>query len=149
MTGDPLTKFWRSAAQLLLGGFGLALLTFVCFQLQLNLATTAFVYMIVIVLLSLMDSFISSAIFSVVAVICLNFFFVEPLYTFRVADPISKRMKGCPVRSFGVTFRRFANAWVGIVTSRSSSRRTGTATRSDSSTGSVRSPASTRPPRIS
>jgi PAS domain S-box-containing protein len=41
--------------------------------------------LIIIVLLSLMDSFISSAIFSVIAVGCLDFFFTEPLFTFAVA----------------------------------------------------------------
>jgi PAS domain-containing protein len=43
--------------------------------------------LIVIVLLSLMDSFISSVIFSAVAVGCLNFFFTKPLYSFRIDSP--------------------------------------------------------------
>jgi K+-sensing histidine kinase KdpD len=68
------------------GIIALAFATWVCFQLGLNSATTSFVYLIVIVLLSLMDSFISSAVFSVIAVGCLNFFFVQPLYSFEVAD---------------------------------------------------------------
>jgi PAS domain S-box-containing protein len=59
----------------------------VCFQLHLNLATTGFVYLIVIVLLSLMDSFVSSAVFSVIAVGCLDFFFAPPVFSFRVANP--------------------------------------------------------------
>ena len=69
--------------------------------------------------------------------------------TFRVADPTSNSTNGCPSRSRGITFRRRAKGCVGVVTSNSSSRSTGTVTRSDSSTGSVSSPASTRPPRIS
>jgi PAS domain S-box-containing protein len=43
--------------------------------------------LIVIVLLSLMDSFISSAVFSVVAVSFLNYFFSEPLFTFDATNP--------------------------------------------------------------
>ena len=74
------------AALWVAGTIALAFATWVCFQLGLNPATTAFVYLIVIVLLSLMDSFISSAIFCVIAVGCLNFFFMEPLYTFQVAE---------------------------------------------------------------
>jgi PAS domain S-box-containing protein len=66
------------------GSVALACVTWVCFQLGLNFATTALIYLIVIVLLSLLDSFISSAVFSVIAFGCLNFFFVEPLYTFSV-----------------------------------------------------------------
>jgi PAS domain S-box-containing protein len=68
------------------GTIALAVATWVCFKLGFNSATTAFVYMIIIVLLSLMDSFISSAVFSIIAVGCLNFFFVEPVFTFQVAD---------------------------------------------------------------
>ena len=79
-------RFRFLAALWVVGTIALALATWACFQLGLNSATTAFVYLIVIVLLSLMDSFISSAVFSVIAIGCLNSFFVEPLYTFQVAD---------------------------------------------------------------
>ena len=79
-------RFRYLAALWVAGTIALAFATWVCFQFGLNFATTAFVYLIVIVLLSLMDSFISSAIFCVIAVGCLNFFFIEPLYTFQVAQ---------------------------------------------------------------
>ena len=69
--------------------------------------------------------------------------------TRRVADPISKSTNGSAARSRGATVRRRASGCVGIVTSSNSSRITGTVTMSASSTGSVRSPASTRPARIS
>jgi PAS domain S-box-containing protein len=69
------------------GIIALAFATWVCFRLGLNSATTAFVFFIVIVLLSLMDSFISSAVFSVVAVSFLNYFFTEPLFTFEATNP--------------------------------------------------------------
>jgi len=68
------------------GTIALALVTWVCFRLGLNSATTSFVFLILIVLLSLMDSFISSAIFSMVAVSCLDYFFTEPLFTFDIAN---------------------------------------------------------------
>jgi K+-sensing histidine kinase KdpD len=70
------------AALWLAGTVALAGATVICFQLGLNAATTSFVYLIVVVLLSLLDSFISSAVFSLIAVGCLNFFFVEPLYSY-------------------------------------------------------------------
>ena len=63
--------------------------------------------------------------------------------TRRVAEPDSNITNGCPARSAGATLRCFASGLVGIVTSSNSSRSTGTVTRSDSSTGSVSSPAST------
>ena len=82
----PLISRARYLVALWLAGtVALACATWICFQLGLNSAAASFVYLIVIVLLSLMDSFISSALFSVIAVACLNFFFVEPLYVFHVA----------------------------------------------------------------
>jgi PAS domain S-box-containing protein len=73
------------AALWLFGCTVLAVVTWASFQLRLSASTVGYVYLIVIVLLSLLDSFISSAIFSVVAVACLDFFFTEPLFTFYVA----------------------------------------------------------------
>jgi PAS domain S-box-containing protein len=80
-----ISRFRYLATLWLAGTVALACATWICFQLGLNPAATSFVYLIVIVLLSLMDSFISSALFSIIAVACLNFFFVEPLYAFHVA----------------------------------------------------------------
>jgi PAS domain S-box-containing protein len=60
--------------------------------------------LIIIVLLSLMDSFISSAVFSVVAVTSLNYFFTAPLFTLDVADPQDISALGAfLITSFAVT----------------------------------------------
>jgi PAS domain S-box-containing protein len=75
-----LTALWIS------GSAALALATWVCFRLGLTSATSACVYLVIIVLLSLMDSFVSSAIFSVIAVACLDYFFIAPLFAFEVAN---------------------------------------------------------------
>jgi PAS domain S-box-containing protein len=80
---NQISQFWRPAAQVLLGSVGLALLTLVCFRLHLNLASTAFGYLILIVLLSLMGSFVASVILSIIAVGCLNYFFAPPIFDFR------------------------------------------------------------------
>ena len=59
----------RSLAPLwAVGSAALALATWVCFQVGLNSATTGYVFLIIIVLLSIMDSLISSIFFSVIAV---------------------------------------------------------------------------------
>jgi K+-sensing histidine kinase KdpD len=84
MKCDWGSKFWRSAAQCFFGGMGLVLVTFVCFQLGFNAATAGFAYLILIVLLSLMGSFIGSVILSIVAVGCLSYFFAPPIFSFRV-----------------------------------------------------------------
>jgi PAS domain S-box-containing protein len=65
----------------------IGLVTWACFQAGLNSATTALIYMVVILVLSLLDSFISSAIFSIFAVACLDYFFVLPLFKFDIEDP--------------------------------------------------------------
>src|SRR5215469_6395167 len=75
------------AAQLLLGIAGLAVVTFVCFQVEFGVGRTAFAYLILVALLSLLGSFATSVVLSLVAVACLNYFFVPPLFDFRVDDP--------------------------------------------------------------
>ena len=53
-------KVWRSAAPGLLGTIGLALVTLICFRLQVGLATAALLYLMIVVLVSLKGCFISS-----------------------------------------------------------------------------------------
>jgi PAS domain S-box-containing protein len=65
----------------------LGVITWMCFQLGAKLETTAFIFRIVIILLALLESYVSSVIFSVVAVACLDFFFTEPLFTFGANTP--------------------------------------------------------------
>ena len=69
--------------------------------------------------------------------------------TRRVADPGFEQHERLTREVARRYLRRRASGWVGGVISSSSSRSTGTVTRSDSSTGSVSRPASTRPARIS
>src|ERR1700704_1234228 len=62
----------------------LAFLTRLCFWLQFDLATTGLVYLILIALLSLMGSFIASAVLSIIAIGCLGYFFAPPLFNFQI-----------------------------------------------------------------
>ena len=61
-------------------------MTLACFRLGLDLATAAFAYLIVIVLLSLMGSFYVSAVLSIIAVAALIYFFASPIFNFRVEE---------------------------------------------------------------
>jgi signal transduction histidine kinase len=81
-------RLWRTAAECLCGIVALALITFVCFRVRLNLPTPTFLYLIVIVLLSLRGSFFSSAVVSFAAVGCLDYYFVRPVFSFSVGDPV-------------------------------------------------------------
>ena len=79
-------KLWRSAAPGLFGTIGLALLTLICFRLQVGLAAAALLYMMLVVLVSLKGSFISLAVVSVLAIGCLDYFFTTPLFTLGKND---------------------------------------------------------------
>src|SRR5262245_13103985 len=81
-------RFWRSAAQCLVGAVVLALLTYACFRLQANSTTVALLYLIVIVLVSLTSDFIPAAFISIVAYICLDTFFTAPLFRPTMKEPL-------------------------------------------------------------
>jgi PAS domain S-box-containing protein len=75
------------AVQLLLGIAGLTLITFVCFRLGLGVARTGFIFVILVALVSLLGSLSASVVLSVIAAACLNYFFTEPLFGFRIDLP--------------------------------------------------------------
>ena len=74
----------RSAARLLFGFAALGLLTFVCFRLGLDFTTTAIGYLLLIVSFSPRGGFMHSMVLSILAVGCLNYFFTEPIFFFRM-----------------------------------------------------------------
>jgi PAS domain S-box-containing protein len=81
MSDSFVPQLRHLAALWLFGVAALAATAWLCFQLGLGFEAASFSLLIVIVLLSLMDSLISSVIFSVVAVVGLDYYFVEPLFT--------------------------------------------------------------------
>jgi K+-sensing histidine kinase KdpD len=87
ITRKRTSRLQAVAAQFFLGIAGLALITFVCFYVGFGVARTSFAFVILIVLVSLLGSFSASVVLSIVAVACLNYFFVPPLFEFRVDDP--------------------------------------------------------------
>jgi signal transduction histidine kinase len=82
-----LRGHWRGVVQSLFGTAALALLTYVCVSLRLNLATALCLYLTFIILLSLGGRFVSSAVVSLIAVACLDYYFTPPTFTFQVTDP--------------------------------------------------------------
>jgi K+-sensing histidine kinase KdpD len=85
---DETHRFWPSASQCLLGSIVVALLTFVCYRLQLNLTTTSLLYLIFVVLVSLVGGSASSAFVSFIAVLYLAYFFAPPTLSLRVDKPL-------------------------------------------------------------
>jgi len=86
MQGNTNHKLWRSVLKAIPGLFLVGLVTFICYGLGLNITSTGFLYFFIVVLQSLFGDFASAALVSVVADLCLNFFFVPPIFSFRVSD---------------------------------------------------------------
>jgi PAS domain S-box-containing protein len=84
-----LPRTSRSAPQSFLAIIALAGLTFVCFRLQLNISTVGFLYLIVIVLLSLAGDYVASVVTSMAAAVCIAYFFAPPIFSIRVDDPLN------------------------------------------------------------
>jgi two-component system, OmpR family, sensor histidine kinase KdpD len=83
-----IRRIWPSLIHTVLGCLLIGLVSFVCYRFRLNLSVTAFIYLIVIVLQARIGSFASSAAVSLAAVLCLDFFFVPPLFSFEVTNPL-------------------------------------------------------------
>src|SRR5260370_1343705 len=77
-------RFWnstgKSATQFLLGIIGLALITLAAVRLHFQPGAISLLYLIVVVFVSLRAGFVSSVTVSVVAVVCLHYYFL-PLFS--------------------------------------------------------------------
>ena len=79
------THTWRrSATNYLLAGIALLLLTWLCLWLKLNLATTAFAYLILIMSTSARRDRGVSIVLSLAAAGCLTYFLASPTFTFWI-----------------------------------------------------------------
>jgi two-component system, OmpR family, sensor histidine kinase KdpD len=80
---EYLGAVWQTAA-----GMALALLcTWVAYLLHLNLAATGFLQLLGVLGVALKAGFWQATIVSIVANLCLNYFFVPPKFSFYVTDP--------------------------------------------------------------
>jgi two-component system sensor histidine kinase KdpD len=71
----------------LAGLAAVALVTFCAFRLHLNLSTSGSLYFLIVVMVSVIWGFWEASVTSLIAVNCLNYFFVPPMLTFRISDP--------------------------------------------------------------
>jgi PAS domain S-box-containing protein len=96
----------ESATPFALSSLALALILAVSHKFHLNTAIVVLLCLLITVLHALADGLISSAIISLIAGTCLVYFFVPPLFSFRIKDPLE-------VVAFGV-FLIVANgmAWL-------------------------------------
>lgn len=78
----------RVALVLLRGGVLIAAVTALSYRVGLNSASAALLYLIAVVLQSLDCSFAEAAVVSLLAVGCLDYFFVDPPFSLAVAHPL-------------------------------------------------------------
>ncbi len=82
----------------------MAAATAVSFALSLSTSSVGFIYLAVIATLSLMDSLASSLVFSVIAVALLDYFFIEPIFSFQITfDADVSTLLAFVITSFAIT----------------------------------------------
>jgi two-component system, cell cycle sensor histidine kinase and response regulator CckA len=78
----------KSAAPFVLSNLALALIVAIAYRFHLNTAIVALLCLFFVVLHALADGFVSAGIVSIIAGVSLIYFFVPPLFSFRIADPL-------------------------------------------------------------
>jgi len=84
----PSQALRRAIVVLIRGVALIAAVTAICFRIHLNSASAALVFLIAIVLQSLDSTFWEASIVCVLATASLDWFFIDPLFTFNVTDPL-------------------------------------------------------------
>jgi PAS domain S-box-containing protein len=87
MLSESLPRFWRPIASGVLGCIVLALVIFVCVQLQTRLAIVALLCLLTIVVISLQGSFFVALLCSMLATLGLDYFFMQPVFSLVVTRP--------------------------------------------------------------
>jgi len=71
----------------LAGAAAVALATLIAFRLHLNLSATGSLYFLIVVMVSVVWGFWEASFASLIAVNCLNYYFVPPIFTWTIVDP--------------------------------------------------------------
>jgi two-component system sensor histidine kinase KdpD len=80
-------RYWRFAVRVIAGALAVGLVTAVAYLLHLNVTIPAFLYLLVVVNLSLVGGFAEAAVVSVVAVGCLDYFLIPPALEWQITEP--------------------------------------------------------------
>jgi two-component system sensor histidine kinase KdpD len=76
----------RFAGRAIAGSATVTLVAYCGTRLHVNFATTGFLHLLIVVLVAMMAGFWEATVTSLAALVCLNYFFVPPVYSFYVAD---------------------------------------------------------------
>jgi signal transduction histidine kinase len=79
----------KSARQFLFGTIGLAAITIAAIRLHLQPGAISLLYLIVVVFVSLRAGFVSSLVVSLVAVVCLNYYFLPLFWLSATENPLA------------------------------------------------------------
>ncbi len=79
--------YLRFALRTAAGIVAVSVATWIAYRLELNLAAAGFLQLLVVLTVALKAGFWEATVTSVLANVCLNYFFIHPLFTFAVADP--------------------------------------------------------------
>jgi two-component system, OmpR family, sensor histidine kinase KdpD len=82
-------RFSRQYRSAVASSLAVALLTLTGYKLHVNSATVVLLYLLVVVLQSLAGGFVGSLIVALEAAACLDYFFLPPILSFRISDPLN------------------------------------------------------------
>jgi two-component system, LuxR family, sensor kinase FixL len=88
MKANRIHSLWDFVPPWVFGSVGLALLTVIGLRFQLNLATVALLYLIVVVVVSLRGSLPASVLVAVIAIVGLNYFFINSPFSMALSAPL-------------------------------------------------------------
>src|SRR5258705_11506445 len=88
MRSRIVRRLRKSAGPFALSNLALALIVTIAYRFHLNTAIVELLCLFVIALHALADGFVSSGIVSIIAGASLVYFFVPPIFSFRIVDPL-------------------------------------------------------------
>ena len=77
----------RATGQYLAACAGIPILTYLGFALHLNLTTISLLYLLAVIAAALYLGFWRASLISLLAAVCLDYFFTEPIFHFYITDP--------------------------------------------------------------
>ncbi len=89
MPQPPLRTLRKTLVRAAIGSIGIALLSLICFEVHIDLASAIPLYMLLVVVQSMTGDFGSAAIVSFLSAGCLDFFFTQPLFKLYVNSPLN------------------------------------------------------------
>ena len=82
------SRYWSIGGQTLVGALAVALITVFLYPAHVNAGIPAFLFLLLVVTLSLYGGFAAAAVVSIIAVGCVDYFFIPPLLEWQITDPI-------------------------------------------------------------